>query len=184
MYKKLITFLFVIGAITASYLNNEYTPFNKLSVKLYIDGVDNIENSYTDDDNNELVLIFKEYTVSIITESCDVGFDSIDIDVIDDYKILDMYTIDSSTIQRRGHTCKIFTKLSCHHDRYPYIHKYEGDERQYSITAEGKCYKGIKYEISMMNDDTLLRKHTLKIGSSNIFDRHEHSNIYYSKYDF
>ncbi|WKF30856.1 Virulence protein, partial [Monkeypox virus] len=48
MYKKLITFLFVIGAV-ASYSNNEYTPFNKLSVKLYIDGVDNIENSYTDD---------------------------------------------------------------------------------------------------------------------------------------
>ncbi|WKF42661.1 Virulence protein, partial [Monkeypox virus] len=93
MYKKLITFLFVIGAV-ASYSNNEYTPFNKLSVKLYIDGVDNIENSYTDD-NNELVLNFKEYTISIITESCDVGFDSIDIDVINDYKIIDMYTIDS-----------------------------------------------------------------------------------------
>ncbi|SNB58105.1 CPXV201 protein [Cowpox virus] len=181
MYKKLITFLFIIGTV-ASYSNNEYTPFNKLSVKLYIDGVDNIKNSYTDD-NNELVLNFKEYTISIITESCDVGFDSIDIDVIDDYKILDMYTIDSSTIQRRGHTCRISTKLSCHYDKHPYIHKYEGDERQYSITAEGKCYKGIKYEISMMKDDILLRQHTLKIGSTNIFDRHGHSNTYYSKYD-
>ncbi|AUL80655.1 21kDa precursor protein [Vaccinia virus] len=66
MYKKLRTFLFVIGAL-ASYSKNEYTPFNKLSVKLYIDGVDNLENPYTDD-NNELVLNYKEYTISIFTE--------------------------------------------------------------------------------------------------------------------
>ncbi len=33
-----------------------------------------------------------------------------------------------------------------------------------------------------MNDNILLRQHTLKIGSTNIFDSYGHSNTYYSKY--
>ncbi|AOP31663.1 virulence protein [Skunkpox virus] len=184
---KIIAFLFVIDVIVTSSSNyrhdTDYVPFNKLSVKLYIDGIDNIESSYIDD-NNELVLNFEDYRVTMISESCDVGFDSIDIDFINNYKIIDMYTIFTSTDQREDRVCRISTKLSCHYDDQPYIHKYDGDDSQYSIVAEGTCYKGLKYEISTMNNDTLLSKYILGIGSTSMFDSDAHSNKYrHDRYD-
>ncbi|AKJ93813.1 virulence protein [Raccoonpox virus] len=187
MYKKILAFLFVIDGVTSSInhrYDTDYIPFNKLSVKLYIDGLDNIESSYIDDDN-ELVLNFEDYRITMVTESCDVGFDSIDIDFINNYKIIDMYTIFPSTEQSKDRICKISTKLSCHDDNHPYIYKYEGDYRQYSIVTEGTCYKGLKYEISTMNNDTLLKKYILGIGYTSIFDsdNHQYSNKHRVRYD-
>ncbi|AOP31874.1 virulence protein [Volepox virus] len=184
MYKKIISFLFVIDVIVTSsnYRHDaNYVPFNRLSVKLYIDGVDNIESSYID--NNELVLNFEDYRVTMSVESCDVGFDSIDIDFINNYKIIDMYTIFPSIYQLKDHVCRVSIKLSCHYDDQPYIHKYDGDDNQYSIVAEGTCYKGLKCEISTMNDDTLLSKFVLGIGSTNMFDSDMHNKYHYDRYD-